>query len=85
MVDSSMISKLASKSNLGFREAMTMLRQQRGLSARQLSAKAGCSPSYVSKMEKGEFVPTVDAFARLTAALGCSDYEVVFLLGTFSR
>ncbi len=63
-----------------FSQLMTKLRVRSGKSARALSIAAGKSQSYVSKMERGEFVPTVDTFARLVHELDCSDAEVLFLI-----
>lgn len=59
---------------------MADLRTRAGLSGRALSAAAGKSPSYTSKMERGDFLPTVDTFAALVEVLECSDAEVVFLV-----
>jgi transcriptional regulator with XRE-family HTH domain len=70
---------------IGFSDLMRLLREDRNLSARKLSALAGVSQSYVSKMERGEFVPTVDTFARLMEALGCNDAEISFLIRVFVK
>ena len=59
---------------------MSLLRNRKGFSARALSEAAGKSPSYASKMERGEFLPTVDTFSNLVSVLGCTDAEVVYLI-----
>lgn len=74
------IAQLATASDFDFAKLFAQLRTRRGLSARALSAAAGVSPSYVSKLERGEFVPTLDTFARLVAELECSDAEILFLV-----
>lgn len=76
----SSITRLAQQAHLAFPELMADLRVRSGLSGRALAAAAGKSPSYVSKMERGEFLPTVDTFAALVSVLDCSDAEVVFLI-----
>ena len=56
--------------------AIRFLREQRNLSARALSAKAGLSSAYVTKIENGRVEPSLRAFARLALALGMSQAEV---------
>lgn len=71
-----------SVSDLGmsFGDLMKVARHRTGMSARALSAKINSSPSYVSKMERGDYLPTLDTFARLSKALTLSDAEVLFLV-----
>lgn len=66
--------------DVSFAEMMRYLRERKNISARVLSAKAGVSPSYVSKLERGEFYPTLDRFARLVDHLDVRDDELVFLV-----
>lgn len=73
------LSQLAS-TDLEFPKLMAKLRLRSGMSARALSTAAGVSVSYVNKMEHGEFLPSVDTFARLVRELDCSDAEVAFLI-----
>lgn len=61
------------------------LRNRTGLSARALSIKSGLSPSYVSKLERGEMIPTLDGFGRLIKNLDCTDQEVVVLVYLSAR
>ncbi len=56
--------------------AIRRLRQQRGMSARALSIKAGLSPAYVFKVETGAIEPSLRSFARLALALGMNPGEV---------
>lgn len=60
--------------------AINFKRRQKQLSARALSAAAGLSPSYVSKIESGEMEPSFKAFCNIAAVLGLSDAEIVFLV-----
>jgi len=80
VVEVTSFTNLAQVSGLGFPEIMNAVRKRSGLSGRALSRAAGKSPSYISKMERGEFLPTVDTFAGLVRALQCTDAEVVFLV-----
>lgn len=56
------------------------LRCRNGLSARQLSARAGLSPSYVDKLERGEIEPSFRSFAKLALTLGMTPAEAWFLI-----
>ncbi len=60
--------------------AINFKRRQKQLSARALSAAAGLSPSYVSKIEAGEMEPSFRAFCNIAAVLELSDAEIVFLV-----
>lgn len=57
-------------------EIVRFLREKRGLSGRQLSVNAGLSASYVSKVELGQIVPTLEAFGKIMRALGATDKEI---------
>lgn len=56
--------------------AIRHLRERQGISARALSAKAGLSSAYVTKVESGTVEPSLRAFARLAMALGMTAGEV---------
>ena len=60
--------------------AINFRRREKQLSARALSAAAGLSPSYVSKIEAGEMEPSFKAFCHIAAVLEFSDAEIVFLV-----
>ena len=60
--------------------ALKVKREQLGISARQLSARLGKSPSYVSKVESGEIELSITNFAEMVKALGLSNIEVLWLL-----
>jgi transcriptional regulator with XRE-family HTH domain len=66
--------------NVSVGDAVKVLRISRGLSARQLSNLAGLSPSYVSKLEAGEIVPSFQAFASLAVVLEMTRPEIMMLL-----
>lgn len=57
-------------------DAIRLLRQRQGYSARGLSNLAGLSPSYVSKVETGEIEPSFRAFARMACILRMTPREI---------
>ena len=56
------------------------LRKEKELTLRQLAEKAGCTPSYISQVEKGLTVPSLSMLGKLAAAL---NINVVNLLSEF--
>lgn len=51
------------------------LRLENELTQTQLAEKVGCSPSMVTRWEKGECEPTASAIVKLSEALNCTtDY-----------
>ena len=56
------------------------LRERSGLSAREAARQAGLSPSYVSKLEHGDHLPTLDRFAALMRVLGANDGEILLIV-----
>lgn len=63
---------------LGLPQALREFRQQRRLSKRALSQKAGLSASYVGKLEAGLIEPSVRSFAVIAVALDLTSHEVFF-------
>lgn len=63
-------------------DAVRNSRKSAGLSCRQLSAKAGLSPSYVARLERGELEPTLVVFTAIACALnwGPSDISLTMRL-----
>ena len=49
---------------------LRQLREQKALSARQVSDLAGLTPAYLSRLENGRVSPTVATLARLVSAMG---------------
>ena len=49
---------------------LRQLREQKAMSAREVSGLAGVSPAYLSRLENGRVSPTVATLARLVAAMG---------------
>jgi transcriptional regulator with XRE-family HTH domain len=47
-------------------------RRQRHMTLEQLAEKINCSPSYLSRMERGASIPTLDRIGALCGALDCS-------------
>ena len=64
---------------------MKFLRERQGISARELSGRAGLSASYVSKVESGAVLPTIESFAKLVSNLYTTDKEVAYLISTLSN
>lgn len=69
-------------SGASFEQLFKAARHRSGKSARGLSTECGLSPAYVSKVESGETKPSIQAFAKLVQAMGCSDIEILFMIGT---
>lgn len=59
---------------------MKFLRERQGISARQLSSSAGLSASYVSKVESGAVLPTIQSFAKVIENLSVTDRELGYLI-----
>lgn len=70
------------ESGSSFEQLFKAARHRSGKSARGLSVECGLSPAYVSKVESGETKPSIQAFARLVAAMNCSGSEILFMMGT---
>ena len=52
------------------------LRRRQHMTLEQLAAKINCSPSYLSRMERGASVPTIDRIGALCEALNCPVTEL---------
>jgi len=61
-------------------KGIQFLREKKGLSARQVSAAAGLSATYVSKVERGVMEPSLKAFGRIATALEMTDAEANLLV-----
>ena len=61
-------------------EVVQAVRLRSKLSARELSARAGLSPSYITKLESGTVEPSLRAFARIAKVLNLSSAEIVFIV-----
>ena len=59
-------------------ETIRFARKRKGLSAAGLSKLAGKSPSYVTKVERGELEPSLSAFAAMARVLEFTDQEIAF-------
>lgn len=56
------------------------LRERTGMSARALSLQAGLSQSYISKVESGNVLPTIESFAKIIKLMNITDKELMYLI-----
>ena len=80
--DRSWCLNLGKECGTSFEQLFKAARTRSGKSARGLSIECGLSPAYVSKVESGDTKPSIQAFAKLVQAMGCSDIEILFMMGT---
>ena len=71
-----MIHALVTDRQISTSDVIRELRNEKGLTLRQLAERANVSDSAVSRWENGERVPNVDAYIRIIEALGA---EVVII------
>lgn len=57
--------------------AIAVRRKARGLTQEQFAEAIGVSPEWVSRMERGVGLPSLDVLAQIAAALGSPMAEVV--------
>ena len=60
-----------------FAEELHRLRLEAGLTQEQVAARASVSREYVSMLEAGKNVPTIDVFIRLCRAVSASPADVI--------
>ena len=60
-----------------FAEELKRLRLDAGLTQEQVAARARVSREYVSMLEAGKNVPTIDVFIRLCRAVDASPADVI--------
>ena len=65
-----MVSEVAPSGDGEVGPRLRQLRDQKGMSARQVAELAGLTPAYLSRLENGRVSPTVATLARLVAAMG---------------
>jgi len=76
-----MVTALKGDKDLGM-----MLKRQRllaGLTLRQLGAYSGVSPSQMSRIERGEYFPSVRVLRKIAQPLGFSEGELFVFVGYF--
>ncbi|WP_353568047.1 helix-turn-helix domain-containing protein [Haloferula sargassicola] len=56
---------------------LTKLREARGLSKNELSARTGLARSFITYLEQGRATPSIESFGRLAFALGLSPGEIL--------
>jgi XRE family transcriptional regulator, regulator of sulfur utilization len=60
-----------------FAAELIKLRKARGISMNELSVRTGLARSFITYMEKGERIPSLETLARIGFALGVSPGELV--------
>lgn len=65
--------------------ALRQRREERGLSARELSLRAGLSESYCGKYESGRIDCSLKNFAKIARVLDLSATEVFFIVQATGR
>lgn len=60
-----------------FAGELQKLRHKAGLTQEEVAAKAGVSRQYVSMLEAGKYMPTIEIFIRLAHAVGISPAEFI--------
>jgi transcriptional regulator with XRE-family HTH domain len=60
-----------------FAAELVKLRKSRGISMNELSVRTGLARSFITYMEKGERIPSLETLARIGYALGISPGELV--------
>lgn len=63
------------KSGIG--SALAQLRNERGMTQRELAAQIGCYAKDVSRWETGARTPGAESLAKLAAALGCTSDDII--------
>ena len=56
-------------------------RSRRGWSQEKLAEMAGCHPTYIGQVERGEKNATMESIAKISSALGVSLSELFELIG----
>ena len=69
-----MTNQPTARQGIGYR--INEFRRQQHLTLEQLSERINCSPSYLSRMERGASIPTIDRIGALCEALNCSVTEL---------
>lgn len=56
---------------------LTKLREARGLSKNELSARTGLARSFITTLEKGEAAPSIETLGRIAHVFGISPGEIL--------
>ena len=83
--ESSSFADLGKSSGMQFNTLIKSLRLSKNISARALSTDCGFSPSYISKIESGDLMPSIETFSKIVQKLNCTDQEILFMIGTFYK
>ena len=68
-----------------FAKELRKLRLQAGLTQEEVGANAGVSREYVSMLESGKNIPTIDVFIRLCHAVNTYPADVIARLDHASK
>jgi ribosome-binding protein aMBF1 (putative translation factor) len=60
-------------------------RQEKKISARELSLMIGASGSYISKVESGAISPTIENAAKIMCALDFTNQEIIYTIRWLSQ
>jgi transcriptional regulator with XRE-family HTH domain len=60
-----------------FADELRELRQKAGITQEEVAARAGVSREYVSMLEAGKNMPSIDIFIRLCRAVSASPADVI--------
>ena len=66
------IGKVESDNKLILAQSLAEIREEKGLSQRQLSKKSGIMQAEISKIEQAKGNPTISTLEKLAKTLGCS-------------
>jgi len=66
-------------------QSVLKYRKQRWLNTRQLAEKAGCTPSFISQIEKGTALPSLSMVGKLAEALDISVSQLLAEESGFDR
>lgn len=71
--------------HLAAEAALRVKREQKGMSARSLSAALGKSPSYISKVESGDITLSLTGFAEIANMLELTTAEILWVVKEAAR
>lgn len=70
---------------MDYAKAIRIIRSARGLSQKELSELIGYTPAYISRIEKGTRIPSIDVLQRISDRLGIPMHLIMLLATTNSE